>query len=256
MTNKSSILKKAASTLLAAAVWIGIWWLLSLKTGNEVLLPSPVSTVKTLFSLTVTGKFWLSCLYSFIRVATGIVAGTAAGLILAFAGAGAKIIKVVFSPILSVIRATPAASFIILALVWIGRGNVPAFTSFLMVMPVIFNSVTTAIEGTDRQLVEMTGVFRFSAAKKLKCLYIPSVMPSFFSGVTTSLGLAWKAGIAAEVICNPEHGIGAALYDSKVYLETPELFAWTSAVIIISMLSEKAVKLITAEVKKRNGDEK
>ena len=229
------MIKKITKFILIAALWIGIWAILALITGNEVLLPSPAATVKCLFYLAAGGDFWLSCLYSFIRIIIGILAGAAAGVFLAVLGAFFPVIGDIFSPVLSIIRATPVASFIILALVWIGKGNVPAFTAFLMILPVIWNSVTVAIVSIDKKLIEMTKVFRLSFTSRMKNLYIPSVLPSFTAGLRTSLGLAWKAGIAAEVICHPEYGIGTALYDSKVYINTPELFAWTAAVIIISM---------------------
>ena len=64
-------------------------------------------------------------------------------------------------------------------------------------------------------------------------------MPYFFAAAKASLGMAWKAGIAAEVLCIPERAIGTQIYFSKTYLETTELFAWTLAVIILSVIIEK-----------------
>ena len=58
------------------------------------------------------------------------------------------------------------------------------------------------------------------------------------------LGLAWKAGVAAEVLCLPKNAIGAQVYYAKIYLETPSLFAWTLAVIALSFLLEWAVGLL------------
>ena len=53
------------------------------------------------------------------------------------------------------------------------------------------------------------------------------------------MGLAWKAGIAAEVMVSPASGIGAELYNAKIYLESADLFAWTAVIVIISMILEK-----------------
>ena len=47
--------------------------------------------------------------------------------------------------------------------------------------------------------------------------------------------------MAAEVIGLPNHTIGMHLYNAKVYLETPELFAWTLTVVVLSVLLEKLV---------------
>ena len=72
------------------------------------------------------------------------------------------------------------------------------------------------------------------------------------TSVKASLGLAWKAGIAAEVIAAPKYSIGAMLYQSKVYFETTDLFAWTLVIIIMSLLIELAFgKLIDVAVSHR-----
>ena len=64
-------------------------------------------------------------------------------------------------------------------------------------------------------------------------------MPHFLSACRTSLGLAWKAGVAAEVLTVPVRSIGRMLYESKLYLETVDLFAWTVVVVACSLIIEK-----------------
>ena len=73
-------------------------------------------------------------------------------------------------------------------------------------------------------------------------MYLPHCLPYFSAGALTSLGLAWKAGIAAEVLCTPNHSIGKQVYDAKVYMETAEVFAWTLVVILLSLALEKLLK--------------
>ena len=51
--------------------------------------------------------------------------------------------------------------------------------------------------------------------------------------------------IAAEVLGRPARAIGSQIYDSKIYLETPDLFAWTLVVILLSVLLERlAVRFV------------
>ena len=59
--------------------------------------------------------------------------------------------------------------------------------------------------------------------------------------MATGLGFAWKAGVAAEVIANTKMSIGAQIYDSKIYLDTLNLFSWTIVIIALSILLEKVV---------------
>ena len=52
---------------------------------------------------------------------------------------------------------------------------------------------------------------------------------------------AWKSGVAAEVLCLPRLGIGAQISRAKQAFETADLFAWTAAVILLSLLMERAL---------------
>ena len=140
---------------------------------------------------------------------------------------------------LSVIKSTPVASFIILALLWIKRDSLPVFITALIVVPIVWSNVSEGIREVDKSLVEVTKVYKFSPLKKLIKLYVPSVAPFFMAACRSSLGMAWKAGISAEVLSTPEMAIGTELFFSKTYLDTPALFAWTLVVIILSIVIEK-----------------
>ena len=51
--------------------------------------------------------------------------------------------------------------------------------------------------------------------------------------------------MAAEVIGVPSGSIGEKLYNAKIYLNTPDLFAWT---IVISFVFEKCFLGIVSRV--------
>jgi NitT/TauT family transport system permease protein len=148
------------------------------------------------------------------------------------------------------VRSTPVASFIILALLWVAKAAIPALISAMLAAPVVWSGVVSALGGTDRELLEMAKAYRFSRWKTLRAVYIPSAMPAFSSSCLTAVGLAWKSGVAAEVLCQLRPSVGAELYYAKIYLETPRLFAWTAVVVILSYLLEK---LIAAVLRKGAG---
>ena len=80
-----------------------------------------------------------------------------------------------------------------------------------------------------------------SGKTTVKALYIPSILPYFTSALISSIGLGWKAGIAAEVLCTPLNSIGKAIFESKIYFEYVDLFAWTAMVIVLSIIFEVVV---------------
>ena len=63
-------------------------------------------------------------------------------------------------------------------------------------------------------------------------------VPWFLAAATTGLGFAWKSGVAAEILSLPKRSVGYMLYESKLTLETADLFAWTLLVVLLSMLIE------------------
>jgi NitT/TauT family transport system permease protein len=114
----------------------------------------------------------------------------------------------------------------------------------LMVIPVVWGNIVEQYKAVDVKLIEMSRAYRFTKMKKFWYIYVPSILPAFKAACLTSMGLSWKSGIAAEVLTQPSLAIGSNLYYSKVYLETPELFAWTIVVIILSFLIEKVIKKV------------
>lgn len=249
MQNKK--LKKWATTFVVAAIWIGIWQLLYMIVKKEILIVSPLHVLNRLIELVQEKSFWLSTAASMLRVLIAFAAGLVVGTILAVLTHKFAFLHALFYPILAIIRATPVASFIILALVWLKSNELPIFMAFLMVLPAVWTNVTEGIEQTDIKLLEMAKVYRFSRWKTIRLVYIPSIMPYFLAAFATGLGLCWKANIAAEVLAIPKLAIGTMLYDAKVYLLTADLFAWTAVVILLSMVLEKILVLGVKKIGKR-----
>lgn len=234
--------------MAAVAFWLAVWQVVSLAVGQELLVPAPAVVLGTLTRLIGTAEFWLVTGLSLLRVMIGFVAGVIVGCIAAVLTTRFRLADAVLSPALRVVRAAPVASFVILALVWIPTGRLPAFISFLMVVPVVWDNVAAGIRSQDRDLLEMASVFRFGTWQTLRRVRIPAVLPFLAAACTTGMGLAWKSGVAAEVIGRPELSIGGQLQDAKVYLETPAVFAWTITVVALSLALERLLRLAMARL--------
>ncbi len=183
-------------------------------------------------------------------IAQGFFAAMVAGLLMAAAASVWAVAEILFNPLVLLAKTTPVASFIILALIWLPSSQLPIFISFLMVLPVIYTAVLQGIRQRDKELLEMARVFRIPFLRRLKAIYLPQVFPYFYSACSVALGLAWKSGIAAEVIGLPQNTIGEALYEAKVFLATDEMFAWTAVVVLTSMMFEKLIlKLLRLTVR-------
>ena len=193
------------------------------------------------FELSFTGNFWQSVGFSFVRIVTGFLLAMFLGIFLAVLAYWSKTVEILIAPVIAVVKSTPVASFIILCLIWIPSRNLSVFISFLMVLPVIYTNILEGIQQTDSKILEMAKVFQVNPGRKIRYIYVSQVLPYFLSACRLSLGMCWKAGVAAEVIGVPSGSIGEKLYNAKIYLNTPDLFAWTIVIIVISFVFEICV---------------
>ena len=164
------------------------------------------------------------------------------GLIISFTAFFYTIVNKIFSPLISVLRATPVASYIILLYMMLTNNIIPVVTAFLIVLPVVWEYTMAGLRNADEKLLEVCKIYGIKGLKRLKLYYFPSLKPYFHATILSSIGMAWKAGVAAEVLTTPKFSIGKELYSAKVYLEAPDLFAWTAVVIILSFFIEFFIK--------------
>ena len=192
------------------------------------------------FSIPIGDGHWDIYWYGII-IALGFLLAAALSMVLGVAAARLRFVDELLSPLLAAIKATPVASFIIVALIWVSSKNLSVLISFLMVFPVLYLCIRDAVRQLSGALAEMAKVFRVPLKKRIRYLYIPEILPRFRAAASAALGLCWKAGVAAEVIGIPNGSLGERLYEAKIYLNMPELFAWTVVIVAVSIVMERAV---------------
>lgn len=227
--------------VLAVAFWIAVWQGVSLAVGSEILVASPARTFGALLSLLREGAFYRAVLGSLMRICAGFALALALGIALGALSFVVGWVRALLHPVVSVVKATPVASFVILALIWISSKNLSIFISFLMVFPIMYENMLAGLESADAKLLEMGQVFHLSRMARIRAIYLPAAYPFLLSAARLSLGMCWKSGIAAEVIGQPRQSIGAELNQAKLFFNTPDLFAWTVTIIVVSVVFERLV---------------
>ena len=206
-------------------LWLLLWQGAALLVGEELLLPAPLPVLGRMAALLGEGRFLLAVLSA------------------CFPPAGAFL-----APAMAAVKATPVASFVILALVWLRGENLSIFISFLMVLPLVWQNTSQGIAGADHQLLEMARVYRLSPQAVLRAVYLPAALPHLLSALRVGLGFAWKAGIAGEVLAIAPSSIGRQLHDAKTSLEMVDLFAWTGFIILLSVALERGMVALLARI--------
>lgn len=246
-------MKKIRYIAISILIWLIIWYLSALLVNKPVFLPGPIDTVRALYMLIRTKEFYQSILFSLLGITKGFFIGLLSGIVLATIASINEFLGVLIDTPVKVIKSVPVASFVVLALLWVNSRALSTLVSAMMVMPVIYTNVKTSITHTDTGKLEMARVFRINLFKKIMYVYLPDVFPSLISASVIASGFAWKSGVAAEIIGLIRNSIGNRIYQSKIYLETAELFAWTITLIVLSILFEKIITLILVKLQKITG---
>ena len=227
--------------LLAVAFWLVAWQLVAWVVDARIILVGPLEVLCRLVELVGTGEFWASVVTSLSRIGAGFIGGVASGVALAAAASRLPVVRALLAPVMGALKAVPVASFVILVLLWVSSSNLSVVIAWIMALPIVYTNVCEGIAQTDAGLLEMADVFGLTGLDRVRLVYLARVLPYFRAAVSLALGLSWKAGIAAEVIGLPDLTIGEHLYDAKVYLDTPSLFAWTVAIVAVSVVLTAAV---------------
>jgi NitT/TauT family transport system permease protein len=239
MTSFTLVLKRFLHKLLVLLFWLAVWQAFYFLVQNEILIPAPRAVFARLGELIFIQSFWADILFTVFRVLLGVLLAVILGTVLGISSGLNRFFYELISPLVVAIKSTPIMSFIIVALVWFGSGNVPIFICFLIAFPIIWTNIWEGINNVDRKLLEMAKVYEVSGFKILRGIYLPQIKPYFISGLLTVIGLGWKATVTAEVISHPLRAIGSSLYNARVYINSVDLFAWTISIIGISLFLEK-----------------
>ena len=218
---------------------LGLWTLLAALLQNELLLPMPWAVLLRGAELLAGAAFWRALGHSFFNIAAGFLISLLCALVLGSAAGRFSWVENLLQPYMTLCKTVPVASFILLAFLWVSGERLSILIAFLMALPVLYGNVLQGVRSADRSLLEMAAVYRIGWGRRLRCLWLPQLRPWIQSGCAAALGLAWKAGVAAEVIAVARHSMGEALYEAKLALDIPALFAWTAAIVAVSMLWEK-----------------
>lgn len=237
--------------LMIILFWVAVWHLAGLLIDNAILFVGPVDVLKALIHLVPQSEFWRSIFSSFYKIAIGTFSAFFLAVIVGTIAYRLPLIKEFLEPLMILMKTVPVASFVILALIWLGSSSLSRFTSFLLVFPAIYVNTISGLSSTDEKLLEVTRVFKIPPGKQIRMIYLPALMPYLISSCRTILGMSWKTGIAAEVIGIPSHSIGEKLYIAKIYLNTADLFAWTIVIIVASALFEQLILLILSAVERQ-----
>lgn len=233
--NYKEVLKKVGAALLA----LTFWEIAALLIHQRILLVTPVAVARRLCTIWRVEGFARAIWFSFYHIAGGFLLGLILGFLLAYLAAKHPVVETLLWPWMAMIKSVPVASFVVICLIWLSARNLSVFISFLIVIPIIYQNVLEGLRAENREMQEVATVFQLPWRKRFRYIELPKIRPFLLSACRVTTGMAWKAGIAAEIIGVPNGSIGKMLYTAKIYLDTDDLLAWTVIIVVISVVAEK-----------------
>jgi len=242
-----NIKKNITSTywaIMGSLAVLVVWEFAARTFSSALILPGPLPVARELFRLTSGPRFLPALSGSFFRVLFSLFFALPLSLLIGIPAGLNQRFNAFLRPVFSMISATPVLSIILIALLWFGQNQVPVFAAFLMVFPVMTSNTIAGVRSSDPGLLEMTRVYGFSRLDTLRHLYLPSLAPYLLAGARSSLALAWKVVVAAEVLSQPTNALGTGMQNAKAQLETTELFAWTVVTVTFAGICDLGLALI------------
>lgn len=236
--DKKTLSVRALTRCAPVAFWLVVWQVVSMLDSSGILLCGPLDALLALCRLSSTQTFWSSIWFSTLRIVAGVLLGYIIAGVLAAASWHTSTVRILLQPALLTIKSTPVACVVVILLIWTGAANVSVITVLLLVVPAIYFALCAGLDNMDAGQRDLFEIFGARGRRRFFALIWPAVLPYLQAASSTVLGMSWKAGIAAELIGVPAGSLGERIYQAKLLLETPDLFAWTFCVICLSWLFE------------------
>lgn len=244
-------LKTALYRAGSIAFLLALWEFLARLVNLPFVLPGVLQTAAALWKLFPSVTFYVAIGQSLLRILTGFLLGTFLGAALVYPTHKWEPMRHLIGLCMTIVKSTPVASFILVIWCLFGAAPVPLIVAVLMVAPVVWHNLTEGLKAIDPALRETADVFGLRGWRRFRYLVFPVLLKFLIPATVSAGGLAWKAGIAAEIIAYTPHSVGKEILTAKSYFEGAQMFAWTLTVIFLSLGLEYLLRKAGQEVMKR-----
>lgn len=238
-------MKRIVLTCLSILLIPVAWQLLSWQMAQPQLIPSFPDLIRALFRLVYSPGFLVSIGTTCLRACVGLLLSLAAASITAFLLNRSEAIRFLFMPWLSLLRSVPVISFILLALIFLNPEMIPLLIAFLTMYPLLTENLLKGLMNRRDSWKILARQFHLNAWNRLFQINYPQLKPYLFSGLASAVGFGWRAIIMGEVLSQCVDGIGKRMKEAQVFIDVPELIAWTLVAIVLSWLTDKLISRLS-----------
>ena len=241
---KNSSLRNRKLIVLSIVILLGLWAIFSKVINNSIYLPTLSEVWNEFISIVTEVGFLKSILSSIWRSIESFLIALILALVLGVLSAFNRYIYNFIYPLLVVARSIPTIAFILIALIWVNKDMAPILIGVIISFPIFYELIVSSIIDIDKNLLEMSNVYRVSKFSMMINIYAPNICFNILRIFTSTLSLILKVVIAGEVYGQPKYGIGASIQLEKMNLNTAAIFAWIIIVCTITILFDYILGII------------
>ena len=230
--------------LRSFAIFLCLWYLLSLWNGNPIQLPSPLRVVAALAELARDGELFEHAAVSVTRLLVSLVVATLLAVPLGFLMGLSREADAFIDPLVELLRPISGIAWIPLGLFIFGIGDtLPVFIMvYVAFFPLLLNTVA-GVRNVDQKLVSAARTMGIGRWPMLRHVIVPAALPIIMVGFRLAFAAAWAAIIAAELIGAPS-GLGFAIEWYRQLLMSPKVFGFIAVIGLVGYLCDVGLRTL------------
>lgn len=241
-------MKNNAWRLIGLGILLTVWQLAAVILNTPLLLPPLQNIADSFIAMLKTQQSYIQIGTTIMRVLVTIIFSTILALLFGLPAGTHERFENIFFASENFLRAVPTAAVIVLALIWFKSGVTPIFVASLIIFPLIYRSITDAIKHIDSRFLELSNDFSVVPIQRIRFLYLPHALFALRTSLVSAVGLAMKVVVMAELLSQPQHGIGVELQLAKVQLNTAGIFAWAILTVVLAILLQAFSKMLVVQL--------
>ncbi|MFT0849180.1 ABC transporter permease [Achromobacter sp. F4_2707] len=208
-------------------------WHVTATAMGPMMMATPLQTLQAIPRLIQSPHFMEHAGASLMRICLGVSTGCALGFVLGLLAGHSSRLRGLLEPLRWLLMSIPPVIVVVLAMLWFGLGSpMVIFMTVLMMSPGMYVNTVKGMLQIDRQLTEMTHVYRFGFWRRLRHLYLPALTAPLTAALLIATAGGVRLVVMAEVL-GAESGAGYALANARSTFDTAELYAWVLLILLL-----------------------
>jgi NitT/TauT family transport system permease protein len=229
--------------LTGIVLFLLVWQVAAWRLGS-LLLPPPLTVLKTLWGMLRTGHLAADVGWTLLRVVAGVGLGCGCGLGLGFGLAHSRVLRGLLDPLVQFLRPVSPFALTPLVILLFGLGHAPAIATILagVLLPATV-IVYEAIQGIEPDLLDIARIFGVAGWPRVREVELPLIRGQLLSALRVLFGVGWILAVGAEMLA-ANSGLGFQLMNARYLLDFPRLYALILVVGAVGWVLDQGLRQV------------